>query len=111
MCVMKKMVWLNILVLMLSSGLSAQEHSYASMGVEHNQDSSIHASGKIKSISTDKTVVRIFHDPIPELKWPAMNMPFSVQDSTLVNGLQVGDRVSFEFISEGGTNTITKIKK
>jgi Cu/Ag efflux protein CusF len=55
--------------------------------------------------------VRIFHDPIPELKWPAMNMTFDVIDHDLTHSLEVGDTVRFEFIQKEGKQIITKISK
>jgi Cu/Ag efflux protein CusF len=86
---------------------------------QHNHSSSsttvstvtIHASGTVKSISQDHTMIRIFHDPIPELKWPAMNMEFEVIDHDLTHPLESGDRVKFEFIQKDGKNVIMKMSK
>ncbi|WP_294892131.1 MULTISPECIES: copper-binding protein [unclassified Sulfuricurvum] len=69
------------------------------------------ATGKIKSIAEDHMSLRIFHDPIPELKWPAMNMAFDVIDHDLTHPLEVGDTVRFEFIQKEGKQIITKISK
>lgn len=71
----------------------------------------IHAAGTLKSISPDHMTVRIFHDPIPELKWPAMSMEFAVGNHELVHPLHPGDRVTFEFIQKEGKNVITKIAR
>lgn len=68
-------------------------------------------TGKIKSIAEDHRSLRIFHDPIPELKWPAMNMRFEVADHDLTYPLEVGDTVRFEFIRKEGKDIITKIFK
>lgn len=68
-------------------------------------------TGKVKSIAEDHMSLRIFHDPIPELKWPAMNMTFDVVDHDLTHPLEAGDTVRFEFIRKDGKQIITKISK
>lgn len=90
------------------------------MAMEEHQDhqnsavvseSVISATGTIKSIAPDRMSVRIFHNPIPALNWPAMNMPFSVADPELLHSLQVGDKVRFEFVQKEGSDVIVKISK
>lgn len=90
--------------------LNAQEHIHEMASVNTEQKS-VTASGTVKSIAHDQMSLRIFHDPIPVLKWPAMNMPFEVTDHALVQPIEVGDRVSFEFIQKEGKNIIIKISK
>ena len=90
-----------------------------SMGDEHHDhqksaviaEQTIHASGTVKSIAENHESLRIFHDPISALKWPAMNMEFTVKDHDLIHSLEVGDRVKFEFISSESGNMIVKIGK
>jgi Cu/Ag efflux protein CusF len=89
------------------------------MGDEHHDhqksaviaEQTIHASGTVKSIAENHESLRIFHDPISALKWPAMNMEFTVKDHDLIHSLEVGDRVKFEFISSESGNMIVKIGK
>ncbi|HEX5711240.1 MAG TPA: copper-binding protein [Sulfuricurvum sp.] len=89
------------------------------MGDEHRDHPSvstngmqmIKASGTVKSISDNHESVRIFHDPIPALKWPAMNMPFDVVDHELTHPFEVGDHVNFEFIQKEGKNIIVRMEK
>ena len=89
------------------------------MGDEHHDhqqhsnvsEKTIHASGTVKSLAPNHESLRIFHDPIPELKWPAMNMPFEVIDHELTHPLEVGDRVNFEFIQKEGKHIIVRMKK
>ena len=71
----------------------------------------IHASGTIKAIAENHESVRIFHNPIPELRWSSMVMPFDVMDHELTHPLSVGDRVDFEFIQKDGKNIIVRMKK
>lgn len=88
------------------------------MGENHNHsketvvsEQTVHATGTVKSIAQNHESVRIFHDPISALKWPAMNMPFEVIDHELTHPLSVGDRVDFEFIQKEGKNIIVRMKK
>jgi len=89
------------------------------MGDEHHDhpqngvviEKTVRASGTVKSIAQNHETLRIFHDPIPELKWPAMNMQFEVIDHELTHSLAVGDRVNFEFVQKEGKNIIVKMAK
>lgn len=74
-------------------------------------ENTIHASGTIKAIADNHESVRIFHNPIPELRWSSMVMPFDVIDHELTHPLSVGDRVDFEFIQKDGKNVIVRMKK
>jgi len=103
------------IILVLSLSLSP----LMAMGDEHHDHSpsanisskTIHASGTVKSIAANHESLRIFHDPIVELKWPSMNMQFEVIDHDLTHPLEVGDRVNFEFIQKDGKNIILKMAK
>lgn len=84
------------------------DHSSSSTTVS---TATIHASGTVKSIADNHESLQIFHDSIPALKWPAMNMPFEVIDHELTHPLEVGDKVNFEFIQKDGKNIIVRMKK
>ncbi|MBD3799340.1 copper-binding protein [Sulfuricurvum sp.] len=107
--------FLGALVCLVMGGASA---AFA-MGDEHRDhrqysmasEQTIHASGTVKSLAPNHESLHIFHDPIPELKWPAMNMPFEVIDHELTHPLEVGDKVNFEFIQKEGKRIIVRIKK
>lgn len=86
-----------------------ESHSHPKDAIMSEQ--TIQASGTIKAIAENHESVRIFHNPIPALKWPAMNMPFEVIDHELIHTLSVGDRVDFEFIQKEGKNIIVRMKK
>jgi Cu(I)/Ag(I) efflux system periplasmic protein CusF len=111
---MKKRAVSTLLVVSLSVS-----HSLFGMGDEHREhkqssivsEKTIHASGSVKQIAQNHESLRIFHDPIPALKWPSMNMQFEVIDHDLTHPLEVGDRVNFEFIQKEGKNIIVRMKK
>jgi Cu/Ag efflux protein CusF len=109
-------------IILIAVALLVFPFAVSAMGTESYEDNTCaypaqanqqvyRATGKIKSIAEDHMSVRIFHDPIPELKWPAMNMTFDVIDHDLTHSLEVGDTVRFEFIQKEGKQIITKISK
>lgn len=108
---MKWFIFLFMLIIGITPfSLNAQEHTHEMASVNTEQKS-VTANGMVKSITQDRMSLRIFHDPIPALKWPAMNMAFEVMDHDLTHSISVGDRVNFEFIQKAGKNIIIKISK
>lgn len=83
-------------------------HDAADMAKADTADM-IKANGTVLAIDADALKVNLEHDPIPELNWPAMKMPFSVKDATLLEGLNVDDRVQFTLDAEGASQTITSL--
>lgn len=65
--------------------------------------------GTVKAINAGQQQVTLAHGPIEALGWPAMTMPFNVTESQLLEGISVGDRVSFELV--GPDNRISKISR
>jgi Cu(I)/Ag(I) efflux system membrane fusion protein len=49
------------------------------------------------------------HAAVPELKWPAMTMPFKLGDKALATGLKKGQSVSFSFDKQGDDYRVTAI--
>lgn len=108
----------KLFMALLVSGLLGSTLAFAMEGDSHGHEKNIlkgeqtiAATGTLKSIAQDHMSVRIFHNAIPALQWPAMNMPFDVVDHELVHPLEVGDRVKFEFVQKEGKNTIVRMQK
>ncbi|MGY4816796.1 copper-binding protein [Pseudomonas chlororaphis subsp. piscium] len=68
------------------------------------------AEGRIKAIDTAKQRVTIAHGSVPAVQWPPMTMAFAATAEQL-QGLAIGDQVTFAFRLEGGAATILSIKK
>ncbi|MDX9669475.1 MULTISPECIES: copper-binding protein [unclassified Pseudomonas] len=68
------------------------------------------AEGTIKAIDPASHTVTLAHDAVAALQWPPMTMAFAVTPAQL-NGLVVGDRVTFSFRMEGSRATIVSISK
>lgn len=53
--------------------------------------------GVLKAVNAERGKVQIAHEAIPELRWPAMPMWFTLRDP-LPSGISVGDAVRFEMM-------------
>ena len=72
--------------------------------------SSHKTTGRIQSIDHAAGTVKIAHEAVPSLKWPAMTMEFSVPSETALAGLSVGEEVEFAFSERSaGHYAITEI--
>jgi len=77
--------------------------------MEEPAKATIHRSkGVVKELDAKKGTVTLSHDAVPSINWPAMTMAFKVTPE-LAKGIQVGQKVDFEFEAKGMTATITKI--
>lgn len=55
--------------------------------------------GVVEEIDKDTATVQINHEDIPDLM-PAMSMPFTVKDRSLLDSISVGDQVDFRITGE-----------
>ncbi|ELW1646672.1 MULTISPECIES: copper-binding protein [Enterobacter] len=73
------------------SALLGASVSLASFTVQADQRWQGH--GVVQSVSENSVMLQ--HDAIPELKWPAMTMPFTLSPGAALNGAKPGDEVTF----------------
>jgi Cu/Ag efflux protein CusF len=66
--------------------------------------------GVVKAINPKAPSIEIDHGDIEGLM-PAMQMEFEVSDASLLNGLQVDDRIDFTIEDRTGIMRVTAIKK
>ena len=66
--------------------------------------------GVVKKVDTAKSAVTLDHEPIKSMNWSAMTMTFAVKDKKLLDKLQTGKKVEFEFVQQGKDNVITDVK-
>ncbi|MBA2770636.1 MAG: copper-binding protein [Pseudomonadota bacterium] len=67
------------------------------------------ATGDVTKVSGDQ--VTISHGPVEGIGWPAMTMAFQAPSPQLLQGLNVGDPVDFQFRQAGEQYLLTSIKK
>jgi len=66
--------------------------------------------GEVIAIDKDASKVKLKHEAVPELNWPAMTMFFPVADKSQLDTLKVGDQVNFEFAKTTSGPVINQIK-
>ncbi len=64
----------------------------------------------VKAVDTAGGTVKLAHEPVKSLNWPAMTMGFSVKDKTLFDKLAVGKKVEVEFVQQGSGYVVTAVK-
>jgi Cu/Ag efflux protein CusF len=67
--------------------------------------------GVVKKVDAAAGVVKLAHEPIPAIKWPAMTMDLKVQDAKALAGIKPEQKVNF-FLVKGadGQHVISRIE-
>lgn len=68
----------------------------------------VHSSGTVVAITREYSAITIQHAPIPEFQMEAMTMEFTVADASELDGLNVGDSVTFDLSGPIDIRTIRK---
>lgn len=90
---------------------AAEPSGMRGMDSQSEKRAGVHrTTGVVKSVNAEKATVSIAHASIPELKWPAMTMSFAAGDRKMLENLQPGAKVEFEFVRQGSRYVITSIK-
>ncbi len=66
--------------------------------------------GEVRKIDLEAGKVTIKHDEIKNLEMPAMTMVFYVKDKSMLNGLNVGDKIKFKVIQDGVLFMVMELK-
>jgi Cu(I)/Ag(I) efflux system protein CusF len=67
------------------------------------------ATGTVESVDPEGGRIVIAHGPVESLNWPSMTMGFKATPEQ-VQAVQPGQKVTFDFDSQGANNTITRIE-
>ena len=71
----------------------------------------IPGKGVVKKVDAAAGVVKLAHEPIPAIKWPAMTMDIKVLDARLLAGIKPEQKVSFSLVkSADGQYVISRIE-
>jgi uncharacterized cupredoxin-like copper-binding protein/Cu/Ag efflux protein CusF len=88
---------------MMSASMPMMSASMPAMAMPMSQ-------GEVKKIDAAARKITLKHGAIANLDMPGMTMVFQLKDPALLNGLKVGDRVSFSAEKSGGAIVITAIQ-
>lgn len=67
-------------------------------------------TGTVQSVDAAAGKVKLAHDPVKSLNWPAMTMNFKVQDKAMLDKLSKSKKVEVEFEQRGKDYVITAVK-
>ncbi len=66
--------------------------------------------GEVRKVDKEAGKITIKHEEIKSLDMPPMAMVFTVKDKSLLEKVQVGDKIKFTAISEDGKLLVTDIQ-
>ncbi|HZF19803.1 MAG TPA: copper-binding protein [Burkholderiales bacterium] len=94
-----------------AQGMGGMEMKGMDMGKDKKSQGKTHkGAGTVKKVDPAGGKVTIAHGPIKSMKWPAMNMTFTVRDKALLDKLSDGKKVEFEFVQQGSDYVITSVR-
>ena len=94
-----------------AQGMGGMDMKSTDMGKDKTSESKTHnGTGTVKKVDSLGGKVTIAHGPIPTMKWPAMNMTFTVKDKKMMERLAPEKKVEFQFVQRGSDYVITSIK-
>lgn len=92
----------------LSAYAGDEHHHHAAAAAQK----SYAAQGEVAAVDKAAGRVKLKHEAVPELQWPAMTMFFAVANKAQLGGLKAGDKIKFEFIETAdGAPLITQIRQ
>lgn len=71
----------------------------------------ITSTGTVTQVDAAAGTITINHGPIEVVSWPAMTMQFTAENPTILQGIAVGDSVSFELKSATETSVVTMVHR
>jgi Cu(I)/Ag(I) efflux system protein CusF len=87
------------------AGMSGMDHSKMDHGAMQKaadtKSGSVAATGTVRAIDPAKGTLKIAHEAIHAIGWPAMVMDFPVQNGVDLSKVKEGDRVAFTLKSTG----------
>ena len=71
----------------------------------------ITSTGTVTQVDAAAGTITINHGAIAAISWPAMTMQFTAENPAILQGIAVGDSVSFELKSATETSVVTSVQK
>ena len=100
----------GIAMLLCVASAGAQTHQRSQLTVVAQAKVAPVVDAEVRKVDKEAGKITLKHDPIPNLEMPSMTMVFRVKESTMLDQVQVGDKVRFSAEKVGGQFTITAIE-
>ena len=107
---MKHMSWLGLFGIIVA-GMAGIAQAAPDGTVAPLRVAAAAATGVVQQIRPEQGKIKISHEPIAALGWPAMTMTFRVKDKSVLEGIAAGDKVNFELGKDADGLVITRIEK
>src|SRR2546421_3404786 len=104
------------LIALLSVAVPAAAQSQGMGGMDMKNESKKAAAkshkgvGVVKAVDREKGTVSVAHEPIKSMNWSSMTMTFKAKDKKLLDNLEPGKKVEFDFVQQGKDYVITSVK-
>lgn len=69
------------------------------------------STGTVTQVDPAAGTITINHEAIPAVPWPAMTMQFTAENPAILQGIAVGDHVTFELKSATETGVVIMVQK
>lgn len=79
--------------------------------LQPSMEQGIVATGIVREVLPGENRIKLSHDPIPALKWPAMTMFFQIGPTVKLDGFKAEDSVEFELQQTDEGYVITAMRK
>ncbi len=104
-----------VLLAVAAAGLSACNPAPSHEGMDMSASSMAVKSGTgtgvVRAVDAKAGTVTLDHGPIPAVGWPAMTMTFPVTPASALDGIAVGQTVTFDVTVTDNKPVITAIRK
>jgi len=111
--VLSAVLALSVAMIPLSraQGMGGMDMKGMDMGKDKKSEAKSHkGAGTVRKVDRAGGKVTIAHGPIPTMKWPAMNMTFTVKDKALLGKFSQDKKVEFEFVEQASDYVIKSVK-
>ncbi len=71
----------------------------------------IRSTGTVTAIDAAAGTISLDHQAIAAISWPAMSMQFRAENPAMLQGIAVGDQVTFELKSASEPQIVTMVEK
>lgn len=103
---MKNLLSVMALACLLASPAFANQHSATPVA----SSAAATSLGEVRKIDAANQKITLRHGPLANLGMPPMTMVFKVQETAQLEGLKVGDKVSFVAQQQGSQFVVTELQ-
>ena len=109
-----KFLTLTVAQLLAATALATTLPAMAQTAADHSKmgmaATSAVADGEVRKIDKENGKITIRHGEIKHMDMPPMTMMFTAKDKALLDKVQVGQKIQFTVVHEGGKMVVTDMQ-